>query len=68
MIEERSADTPHSTPRRSGAWNVVEEVPAEAQGGGYLSIEFTGYHTRQIRGERIAKQLLAGQVFETATR
>jgi hypothetical protein len=51
-----------------GAWNVVEEVPAEAHGGGYLSIEFTGYHRRQIRGERIAKQLLAGQVFGTATR
>ena len=32
--------------------------------GGYLSIQFTGYLEERMRGEQIAKQVLAGQAFE----
>lgn len=48
----------------SGDWSMSEELPAEARGGGYLTIQFTGYLPERIRGEQIAKQLFAGQRFE----
>lgn len=48
----------------NGRWSTTEPLPAEAAGGGYLSIQFTGYLKKRIRGEQIAKQILAGQVFE----
>jgi hypothetical protein len=47
-----------------GRWSTTEPLPAEAAGGGYLSIQFTGYLKERMRGEQIAKQILAGQVFE----
>ncbi len=50
---------------RDSYWSVEETLPPEAQGGGYLSIQFTGYQRRSVRGEQIAKELLNGQVFET---
>jgi hypothetical protein len=52
---------------RDGRWALSEPLPADAREGGYLSIEFTGHHSRHIRGERIAKQLLDGQAFRTAS-
>jgi len=51
---------------RDGGWSTSERLPEEARGGGYLVIEFTGYRERDIRGERIAKELLDGQVFDTS--
>ncbi len=48
---------------REGSWRVEEQLPAEARQGGYLSLQFTGYHPRRIRGEQIAKQVLDGQTF-----
>lgn len=48
----------------NGRWETTQELPAEAVRGGYLSIQFTGYLPQRIRGEQIAKELLAGQVFE----
>jgi hypothetical protein len=50
---------------RDSYWSLEETLPPEAQGGGYLSIQFTGYQRRSVRGEQIAKELLNGQVFET---
>lgn len=49
-----------------GRWSLEAALPAEARGGGYLTIEFTGHYEQRLRGERIAKQVLAGQVFDTA--
>lgn len=46
-----------------GTWRLEENLPSEARAGGYLSIQFTGYHPRRIRGEQVAKQLLDGQSF-----
>lgn len=46
-----------------GTWRLEEGLPADARGGGYLSVQFTGYYPRRIRGEQIAKQLLEGQSF-----
>lgn len=46
-----------------GNWRLQENLPADAQGGGYLSIQFTGYSPRRVRGEQIAKELLDGQAF-----
>jgi uncharacterized protein YkwD len=48
----------------NGRWSTTETLPAEAAAGGYLSIQFTGYLKERMRGEQIAKQILAGQVFE----
>ena len=48
---------------REGSWRVEEQLPAEARQGGYLSLQFTGYYPRRIRGEQIAKQVLDGQTF-----
>jgi hypothetical protein len=37
-------------------------VPAQlARCGGYLSIQFTGFSERRIRGEQLAYELDAGQ-------
>lgn len=47
------------------SWRIEEALPPEAQNGGYLSMQFTGYQRRSVRGEQIAKQLLKGQVFQT---
>jgi uncharacterized protein YkwD len=47
-----------------GRWSTTEPLPADAAAGGYLSIQFTGYLEERMRGEQIAKQILAGQVFE----
>jgi len=47
-----------------GRWSTTEALPAAAVAGGYLSIQFTGYLAERMRGEQIAKQVLAGQVIE----
>jgi hypothetical protein len=52
---------------RDGSWSTSERLPKEARDGGYLDIEFTGYRERNVRGERIAKEVLDGQVFDTAS-
>ncbi len=46
-----------------GDWQLKnEKVPAQlAKCGGYLSIQFTGYFERRIRGEQLAYELNAGQ-------
>jgi hypothetical protein len=46
-----------------GDWALADdEVPPQlAQCGGYLSIQFTGYFERRIRGEQLAYELDAGQ-------
>ena len=47
-----------------GDWALEgDQVPAQlAQCGGYLSIQFTGYFERRIRGEQLAYELNAGQI------
>ncbi len=47
----------------NGDWKLEnDQVPAQlAQCGGYLSIQFTGYFPRLIRGEQLAYELNAGQ-------
>ena len=40
-----------------GRWSISETLPAEARAGGQLSIQFTGYEPRRIRGEQDAKQV-----------
>ncbi|MDQ3769012.1 MAG: CAP domain-containing protein [Actinomycetota bacterium] len=47
----------------NGRWSTSQALPAEAAAGGYLSIQFTGYQKEGMRGEQIAKELLAGQSF-----
>ncbi len=46
-----------------GDWELQDDqVPAQlAQCGGYLSIQFTGFFERRIRGEQLAYELNAGQ-------
>jgi hypothetical protein len=46
-----------------GDWELDDDqVPAQlAQCGGYLSVQFTGYFERRIRGEQLAYELNAGQ-------
>jgi hypothetical protein len=46
-----------------GDWELEnEKVPAQlAKCGGYLSIQFTGFFERRIRGEQLAYELNAGQ-------
>jgi Mg-chelatase subunit ChlD len=46
-----------------GDWQLEDDqVPAQlAQCGGYLSVQFTGYFPRRIRGEQLAYQLNPGQ-------
>lgn len=48
----------------AGRWETTQQLPVEAAHGGHLSIQFTGYLPQRIRGEQIAKELLAGQLFE----
>jgi TolB protein len=52
-----------ATIQDNGGWELDDdEVPPQlAQCGGYLSIQFTGYFERRIRGEQLAYQLNAGQ-------
>jgi hypothetical protein len=50
--------------RDDGSWRLEENLPADARAGGYLSIQFTGYYPRRVRGEQLAKQLLDGQTFD----
>jgi hypothetical protein len=46
-----------------GDWELEnDQVPAQlAKCGGYLSIQFTGFFERRIRGEQLAYELNAGQ-------
>jgi hypothetical protein len=46
-----------------GDWELEDdEVPAQlARCGGYLSIQFTGFFERRIRGEQLAYELNGGQ-------
>ena len=52
-----------ATIQDDGGWALEgDQVPAQlAQCGGYLSIQFTGYFERRIRGEQLAYELNAGQ-------
>jgi hypothetical protein len=47
----------------NGDWKLEgDQVPAQlARCGGYLSIQFTGYFPRRIRGEQLAYELNTGQ-------
>jgi CSLREA domain-containing protein len=44
---------------KGGKWKLSQTLPAEAAGGGQLSIQFTGYEPENLRGEQVAKQVLA---------
>jgi hypothetical protein len=52
-----------ATIQGNGDWRLNNDrVPAQlAQCGGYLSIQFTGFFERRIRGEQLAYELDAGQ-------
>ncbi|MDQ3611612.1 MAG: VCBS repeat-containing protein [Actinomycetota bacterium] len=52
-----------ATIQGNGDWRLNnDQVPAQlARCGGYLSIQFTGYFPRRIRGEQLAYELNAGQ-------
>ncbi len=51
-----------ATIQNDGDWVLEDEVPPQlARCGGYLSILFTGYFERRIRGEMLAYELNAGQ-------
>ena len=40
----------------NGKWSLTETLPADAaKAGGQLSIQYTGYEPRLIRGEQLAK-------------
>ena len=43
-----------------GRWSLRQSLPADTRRGGYLSVQFTGYGPRGIRGEQIGKQVAAG--------
>ena len=43
----------------NGKWSISKTLPPLAAGGGQLSIQFTGYEKENLRGEQIAKQVLA---------
>ena len=43
-----------------GRWSLRQALPADARRGGFLSVQFTGYGPRGIRGEQIGKQVAAG--------
>jgi hypothetical protein len=49
--------------QEDGDWVLEgDQVPAQlARCGGYLSIQFTGYFERRVRGEQLAYELNAGQ-------
>ena len=42
-----------------GSWKLGQALPPRAAKGGQLSIQFTGYLPRNLRGEQTAKQVLA---------
>jgi hypothetical protein len=47
---------------RDGQWSFAGRVPLEAQAdGGYLSVLFTGYFEKRIRGEMTSYEILPGQ-------
>jgi hypothetical protein len=52
-----------ATIQDDGDWKLEgDQVPAQlARCGGYLSIQFTGFFERRIRGEQLAYELNAGQ-------
>jgi hypothetical protein len=52
--------------QKFGSWKLKEQLPPEARLGGHLSIQFTGYLPKRIRGEQITKQVLAGDEFVSA--
>jgi len=46
----------HTAPIKHGSWSLTSTLPAAvAKTGGQLSIQFTGYEPRHIRGEQLAK-------------
>lgn len=46
----------HTAPIEHGRWSLTSILPAAvAKTGGQLSIQFTGYEARHIRGEQLAK-------------
>ncbi len=46
---------------KNGKWSLKRKLPADAAAvGGQLSIQFTGYYPRLMRGEQDAKQVLPG--------
>lgn len=42
-----------------GRWSLSAQLPPAAAQGGYLTIQFTGYLARHMRGEQDAKQVTA---------
>jgi hypothetical protein len=42
-----------------GEWEIVKTLTGDAAKGGQLSIQFTGYEARNLRGEQTAKEVLA---------
>ncbi len=40
---------------RRGRWSLSTRLPSAARDGGQLSIQYTGYEPRRIRGEQLAK-------------
>jgi hypothetical protein len=45
----------HTARIRSGRWSLSAALPTAARAGGQLSIQYTGYEPRAIRGEQLAK-------------
>ena len=41
----------------NGTWKLNQQLPADAAKGGQLSIQFTGYEPRNLRGEQTGKQV-----------
>jgi hypothetical protein len=42
---------------KNGRWSLDRQLTGTAAAGGYLSIQFTGYQTANMRGEQTGKQL-----------
>ncbi len=46
----------HTAKIHDGDWSLTRALPAAvAKSGGQLSVQFTGYQARRIRGEQLAK-------------